>query len=78
MPSVCVYEFFMADHDDPWLYAAQPIWNWQQTELGQWIMSNSHDPRYQIDVDTHRMGYRVRIMADLTDNELLYYKLKWS
>lgn len=68
----------MADNDDPWLYAAQPIWNWQQTPQGQWIMLHSYDPEFQIDADVDRMGYRVKIIADLSDKDLCYYHLKWA
>ena len=34
----------MSDVDDPELYAAFPISEWQKTEKGAWVMKHSIDP----------------------------------
>ena len=36
-----VHTIKMGDVEDPDLYVADPIWKWQQTEEGQWLMENS-------------------------------------
>ena len=32
-----LHEFRLGDVEDPEIYAAQPIWEWQQTEAGAWF-----------------------------------------
>lgn len=78
MKRILVHEFTMSDSEDPWLYAAQPIWAWEQTEQGKWIKENSIDPEFTVTVDHHTMGYRVGIIASLSEQNLTYYKLKWA
>ena len=38
-----VHEFSLSDVDDPDLLAAEPIWNWQQSDSGKWVMENAYD-----------------------------------
>ena len=38
---IVVHEFTMGDVDDPDLYAGEPLWQWQQSEEGQWIMDHA-------------------------------------
>jgi hypothetical protein len=75
---ICVYEFMMPDCDDPDIYAAGPIWTWQKTAEGQWIMEHSLEvPEYNISVDHNSVCYRVKIIANLTEHDELFFKLKW-
>ena len=41
---ICVHEFPMGDVEDPDLYAAQPIWEWQESEAAGllWLMLWNH------------------------------------
>lgn len=76
---ICVHSFRLSDSDDPEIYAAEPIYNWQQSEQGQWVMSHSTTkPFFNIDVDHTIYGYRCRIFADLNDKDLTFFKLKWQ
>ena len=36
-----VHTIRMGDVEDPDLFVAEPIYQWQQTEAGKWIMENS-------------------------------------
>ena len=40
---VLVHEISMGDVEDPDLYIAQPIYEWQQTDAGKYVMDKS-DP----------------------------------
>lgn len=78
MKRIIIKEFTIADSEDPWLYAAQPIWEWEQTEQGKWIMENSINPEFNVTVDHHTMGYRVNISASLSEQNITYFQLKWA
>lgn len=77
-----VHQFTMGDVEDPDLYAAEPIWKWQQTEAGKWVMENSvetpswhrvHDGGYY-----GYYGYQYQIQADLNPIDATWYLLKWG
>lgn len=59
-----VHTFQMGDVDDPDLYAAEPLWQWQQSEFGQWVMKNAADtPTWHRMADPTSFGYRYVITA---------------
>ena len=37
-----VHTIRMGEVEDPDLMVAQPIWEWQESEAGKWIMENSN------------------------------------
>ncbi|NBR62523.1 MAG: hypothetical protein EBT86_13020 [Actinobacteria bacterium] len=68
----------MGDVDDPDIYLASPIYDWQQTEKGKWIMSHSYkQPIYHQMLDQNIFGYRYAISAFLKEKDYTYYCLKW-
>lgn len=74
-----VHTFFVSDAEDPDLYAAQPMWEWQQTEAGKWIMEHSVPaPSWVQRVDPIAWGYRYTIHANLTPEQYTYWKLKFE
>ena len=77
---VIVHEFVLSDDcDDPEIFAAQPIWNWQQTEMGRWVMENALDSPYWckvFDYDNYQQKYK--IVAELTDKDATYFCLRWK
>lgn len=77
---VLVASLPMQDNDDPEIFAAEPILDWQRTEAGQWVINHSiGKPTYNIQADTDTwMGYTVNITADLSEEDLSYWLLKWS
>lgn len=65
--------------EDPDVFAAEPILEWQKTEQGQWIMENATEiPSYHITVGTDWIGYVVNITADLSEDDYTFWLLKWS
>jgi hypothetical protein len=74
-----VHEFSLSDVEDPDLLAAEPIWNWQQSESGKWVMENAiQKPSWHRNIDIHTYGYRYQIRADLTDEQVTFFELKFK
>ena len=76
---VCVHEFRIGDVEDPVIMAGGPIWDWQQSEVGQWVIAHAvEQPYWHQDIDPHSYGYRFRIMARLSEQGQTFFKLKWG
>ena len=75
------YEFHtinMGDVEDPEIYAAMPILEWQGTEQGQWVMDNCPDPQFRITNNHKSWGYHIHIYGPLTAQAAVFYELKWA
>lgn len=73
------HSFVLSDVDDVDIYVAQPIWEWQQTPQGQWIMEHAQNLRYYTSSDIDTFGYRVTIRGELEEGpELTAYLLKYG
>ena len=74
-----VHVILMGDVDDPDLFVAEPIYQWQQTEAGKWVMENSNPtPSWHRSVDYTTYGQKYQIRAYLTPKQLTYWKLKYE
>jgi hypothetical protein len=78
MRRINFHTFTMGDVDDVEIYVAQPIWEWQQTEHGQWVMAHCKDPQYRIGADDNKWGHRVVLYGDLEDKDAMFHQLKWG
>ena len=78
MQRVTFLSFRMGDVEDPEIYAAQPIWEWQQTEQGQWVLDHCLDPKYVVEPDNVSWGYRVRLYGEVNDTDATFFQLKWG
>lgn len=77
--TVVVHEFSMGDVEDPDLYAAQPLHEWEKSEKGQWIMKNACDtPTWHRMADQVTYGYRYRITAKLMGPALTEWLLRYG
>ena len=76
---ICVHEFRVGDVDDPDIYAGEPLWNWQQSEAGQWVMENAVETPYWISsLDHVTWGHKYKIMARLSEQNQTYFRLKFN
>lgn len=76
---VVVYKFSMGDVEDPDLYAAQPMWDWQESEQGKFVMEHAVDkPEWHRLVDYTRYGYQYAITAELETKKLSEFYLRWG
>jgi hypothetical protein len=77
--SYIVHTFLLSDVDDPDVYAAGPIFDWERSEAGRWIMKNAIDkPTWYKQLDTMTYGYKFQIRADLTPEQITYFELKFK
>jgi hypothetical protein len=77
MKEVIVHKIRMGDVEDPDLFVAEPIWQWQQSDEGKWIMEKSkQQPMWKRNIDTASYGYVYTIHAWLDGPDLTYWKLK--
>ena len=76
---VKVHEFNMGDVEDPDLYAAQPLYEWQQSEAGKWVMENAVvTPFWHRTTDPYNYGYKYYVIARLKEQDQTYWTLKWQ
>ena len=76
---VHVHTINLGDVEDPEIYIADPIYKWQQTELGKWVMEHSKPtPSYHQFMDYQIYGYRYHICAYLNEKDYTYYRLKFE
>lgn len=74
---VIVHTFTMGDVDDPDLYAAQPLIEWEKSKAGQWIMRNAADtPTWHRMADPVTYGYKYQIRAKLMGPALTEWLLR--
>jgi len=76
---VAVHSFTMGDVEDPDLYAAQPIMDWQNSEAGKWVMDHAVEtPFWHRHIDPGSFGYKYFIIARLSEQDQIYWTLKWQ
>ena len=76
---VVVHIFDLADVDDPELYAAQPIWEWQQSESGRWVMEHAvEEPIWHRMLEPSTYSYKYKITARLKAKDYTFWALKWG
>ena len=76
---ITVHRFTMGDVDDPDLYAAQPLIEWENSESGQWIMKNAADtPTWHRAADPMTYGYTYVIRAKLMGPALTEWILRYG
>lgn len=76
---VVVHRFSVGDTEDPDLYAAQPLYEWEQSEQGQFIMNNAiNQPQWQRQIDHQMFGFRYVIIAELESKKLSEYLLRFK
>ena len=74
-----VHTFSMGDVDDVEIYAAAPIWDWQQTDAGKWVMENAIEPPYWTHSnDFTQYSNAITIVAKFTAKDYTYWKLKYG
>ncbi len=76
---VTVHIFDLGDVEDPELYAAQPIYEWQQSESGKWVMDHAVEPPiWHRHLDQAMYGYKYKITARLKAKDYTFWQLKWG
>lgn len=77
---VVVHRFqLFGDVDDPDLYAAQPLWNWEQSDAGKFVMEHAVDkPEWHRRHDFTSYGYQYIVIAELEKKKLSEFYMRWG
>ncbi len=76
---VKAHTFTVSDVDDPDIYAAEPIFEWQNSEAGKWMMKHSSPvPSWHQETDFATWGTRYLIRGYLTPELYTFWKLKYE
>ena len=76
---VVVHRFRMGDVEDPDLYAAQPLWEWQESEQGKFVMEHAVEtPIWHRQADLQNYGHQYIIVAELEKKKLSEFYLKFD
>ena len=74
-----VHEIKMGDVEDPDLFVASPIYDWQQTDSGKYIMEHSNPTAKWVRGNSpDYYGHVYSILAYLTPKQVTYWKLKYE
>ena len=77
--TVVVHEFKLGDVDDVEIYAAQPLWEWQESDMGKWVMSHAlESPMWHRRNEMSTWEQRFIITAKLKDKDYTFWQLKWG
>ena len=72
-----VHKFRLGDVEDPEIYAAEPLYQWQISEQGKWVMENAVDtPEWQLSSGWDYMGYTVVVTAEFEDAKITEWLLR--
>ena len=71
-----LHEFTLGDVEDVEIYAAQPIYEWQQTPEGKWCMEHAEDVHWHSYIDPGKYGWTIRIFGTLEDKYATFWSLK--
>ena len=76
---ITFHQFTLGDVEDPEIYAAPEIINWEKSDRGVWCKEHSTIPvSYRVVTDFSAWSYRVDIYGDLAPADLTFYNLKWG
>ena len=71
-----LHSFTISDCEDPAVYAAEPIYQWQQTPAGKFCMEKATDLTHHMHMDASLLGYRVVVTGYLTPKQATFWALK--
>jgi hypothetical protein len=75
---ITFHTFTMGDVEDVDIYVAEPIYQWQQTDHGRWVMEHAHDLTYYTGTDPCGFGYLISIRGTVNDpKRITEYFLRW-
>ena len=75
---ILVHTFRISDVEDPEIYAAGPLFDWERSKAGQWVMAHSvKTPWWIYRLDYLSYGYEFNIVARLSEADATFFRLKY-
>lgn len=76
---IVVHRFSLGDVEDPDLYAGEPLWKWQNSEQGQWVMERATEtPIWSRHLDPYQYNTQYVIQAKFDTKTLTEYYLRFG
>lgn len=76
---VVVHKFNVSDCEDPVVYAASPLYHWEKSDAGKFIMEHAESPpSWHQNPSVMTMGYEFAIVAEIAEKKLSEYYLKFG
>lgn len=76
---IVVHTFQMGDVDDPDLYAAEPLYQWQQSDQGKWVMERAVEtPVWHRMADPINWGHKYMVTATFQEKHLTEFYLRFG
>jgi hypothetical protein len=76
---VVVHRFRLSDVEDPDLYAAEPLYLWEKSDAGKFVMEHAIDkPEWHRNIDHVTYSYHYVITAELEKKKLSEYYLRFD
>jgi hypothetical protein len=76
---VVVHEFKIGDVEDPDLYAANPLQDWESSEPGQWVLDTAVEtPFWRRAQNINDFYYHYQIVARLREPDEMFFRLKFG
>ena len=77
--NVVVHHFRLNGVDDPDLWAGEALYSWEHSEAGKWVITNAIEkPSWHKIISYDTYGYLYQIRADLTDEQITFFELKFK
>lgn len=76
---VIVHKFKVDELEDPDLHAAEPLYNWEKSEQGQWVIAHAEEtPVWHRHTNHLTYSTNYAIVAKLADKNYTFWQLKWG
>lgn len=77
--TMVVHRFQLGDVEDPDLYAAEPLLEWQASKMGKWVMERAVETlEWQRNTDYQNYFLQYTVIAKLKDVDYTWWHLKWG
>ena len=79
MKKLVVHKMHMGDVEDVELYAAEPLYKFQKSEKGSWVMQHAlKEPVWYCRPDYETISNIVVVVAEFSDENATLFQLKWG
>ncbi len=76
---IVVYRFLVSDVEDPDLYAAEPLFKWQNSDAGKFIMKHAIEtPEWQRHLNVATYGHEYVVVAQIERKKLSEFYLRFG
>ena len=76
---IVVHRFIVEWSDDPIIMAGEPLYKWEQSDAGKWVMEHAVEkPRWERFQDWRGFSQQFAVIARLTDQDQTYFRLRFQ